>query len=79
MRSKVGLNSIERFISSIKGKEGNFWFIYNTDLTDMVKRRVEAINDFSEGREIKLIQASNVHDFEKQIDKLLPTTMANKA
>src|SRR5690606_38350225 len=66
MRSKVGLNSIERFISSLKGKEGNFWFIYNTDLTDMVKRRVEAINDISEGRKIELIQVSNVKDFERQ-------------
>ncbi|MFB6344076.1 hypothetical protein ACE1ET_20325 [Saccharicrinis sp. FJH62] len=78
MRSKVGLSSIERFISSVKGKEGNFWFIYNTDLTDMVKRRVEAINDFSEGRTIELIQVPNVRDFEKQLDKLLPTTRNHK-
>jgi hypothetical protein len=41
--SKVGINSFKRFYDSIKGNEGNFWFIYNTDLTPLVKTAMEEI------------------------------------
>lgn len=73
-RSKVGLGSIERFLSSLQGKEGVFWFIYNTDLTEMVKRRVDEINMISTGRSIQLIKIDTLNDFERKLNELLPTT-----
>ena len=41
--SKVGLNSFKRFYDSLQGNEGNFWFIYNTDLTPLVKTAMEEL------------------------------------
>ena len=35
-RNKVGLNSLMRFLNSVKGMEGEFWFVHNAELTNMV-------------------------------------------
>lgn len=77
-QSKIGLKSFHRFLSRQKGLEGQFWFIYNTDLTDMVKNRAENMNKLTfPHREIVLIKAENELEFKKQLDKLLHTTMYN--
>lgn len=77
-RSKVGLNSFQRFLAYQKGLEGEFWFIYNTDLTDMVKSKAETMNKISSpNRIITLIKAENGNDLLKQMVKLLPTTKAH--
>lgn len=74
-RSKVGLNSFQRFIAYQKGLEGEFWFVYNTGLTDMVKRKAEEWNKISyPNRKVVLISAENEIDFKNQLIKLLPTT-----
>lgn len=76
-RSKIGLNSFQRFLSHQKGLEGEFWFIYNTGLTDMVKRKAEEMNKLTlPHRKIILIKAENGNDLKRQMDKLLPTTRA---
>ena len=43
IRSKVGLGSFERFINQVEGLDGNFLFVYNTDLTNMVKSRMAGL------------------------------------
>jgi hypothetical protein len=79
-RSKVGLNSFMRFLANQKGLEGEFWFVYNTDLTEMVKRKADEMNKLTEpNRRIVLIRAENGIEFSNQINKILPTTMAKKS
>lgn len=73
-KSKVGLSSIQRFLTLLKGREGNFWFIYNTDLTKMVENKVEQIrqlNEVSIGRRIQIIRIAALSEFEREIKKLL--------
>lgn len=71
-RSKVGLNSLIRFLNQIKGKEGNFWFIYNTGLTPMVLNRFREFEKISgKKRYVKLIHAETVKDFSEQLPQLL--------
>lgn len=71
-RSKVGLNSLTRFLNNVKGKEGNFWFIYNTELTPMVISRFREFEQKSGNRGyVKLIHAETVKDFKEQLPKLL--------
>ena len=79
-RSKVGLNSFMRFIAHQKGLEGEFWFVYNTDLTEMVKRKADEMNKLAgPNRRIVLIKAENGTEFSNQLNKILPTTTAKKA
>lgn len=79
-RSKVGLNSFMRFIAHQKGLEGEFWFVYNTDLTEMVKRKADEMNKLTEpNRRIVLIKAENGKEFSNQLNKILPTTTAKKS
>lgn len=74
MVSKVGLSSFNRFLHNQKGLEGEFWFVYNTELTEMVKQRAEEmIKLFSPGRKIILIKADDINNFKKQLLNLLPT------
>lgn len=70
-KSKVGLNSLEKFISSIKSHDGIFWFVYNTDLTELVKRRVEDFNSNSSDKQIVLIKAAKISDFKNELEKFL--------
>ena len=75
--SKVGLNSIERFVSQVKGLEGNFLFVYNTDLTDMVKNRVNELRKIlflSNRRNLFLINATTEEDFKLKLKTLLKIT-----
>jgi hypothetical protein len=72
LKSKVGLRSFEKFVNESKGNEGNFWFIYNTDLTAMVKSKATELRRINtENRKIKLIKASSQHLFESQLGGLL--------
>ncbi len=74
-RSKVGLNNFQKFIDYQKGLEGEFWFIYNTGVTDMVKRKVAECNKFSlSNKKIVLINAQNEIYFKRQLEKLLSST-----
>lgn len=71
-RSKVGLKSFHQFLANLQGLEGEFWFVYNSDLTDMVKRKAhEAQKLQASGREIKLIQAHSPELFRDMLDNLL--------
>lgn len=74
IHSKVGLNSLERFVNQIKGLEGNFIFVYNTDLTNMVKNRLNELRKIlflSNRRNLFLINASTEDDFKSQLKTLL--------
>ena len=74
IKSKVGLSSIQRFLTLLKGREGNYWFIYNTDLTKMVKNKIEQIKQLNKviaGRKIQIIRVAALSEFEREIKKLL--------
>lgn len=71
-KSKIGLSSFQKFLSNLRGMEGEFWFIYNTDLTEMVKR--EAFKSQlleTENRKINLIHAIDSEMFRSQLSSLL--------
>lgn len=69
--NKVGLNSFQKFIAEIKGKEGEFWFIYNTDLTEMVKRKAQELTKLeNDTRKIRLINAESPALFSRELVKL---------
>jgi len=72
-KSKVGLSSIQKFINSIQGLEGVFWFVHNTELTNMTKRKInEAINMLAnERRSIYVIKAESEYDFQIQFNKIM--------
>lgn len=77
-RSKVGLSTFHNFLSRQKGLEGTFLFVYNTDLTEMVKKRADSMNKLTfPNREIIFIKAENEIEFKRELDKLLHTTMYN--
>jgi hypothetical protein len=70
--TKVGLNSIKRLFLYQKGLEGNFWFIYNTDITELVKRQVQEMNKITrEYRETILLKAENGTEFKREFEKIL--------
>ncbi|MEK6482557.1 hypothetical protein WJR50_33825 [Catalinimonas sp. 4WD22] len=74
-KSKVGLNSFRGFLARQKGLEGEFWFVYNTGLTEMVKRMAREINkQTSSSRKVVLIHAESGIDFRNKIEKILPVT-----
>jgi hypothetical protein len=70
-KSKVGLASIQRFLARLKGREGNFWFIYNTGLTELVRKKVEFLNKISVGRNVEIIKVDSFIEFEKTAIYLL--------
>ncbi len=73
--SKVGLSTFNKFLYNQRGLEGEFWFVYNTELTEMVKRRSEEmIKVFSPSRNIVLIKANDIQNFKKQLQNLLPSS-----
>lgn len=74
IRSKVGLNSMERFLNQVQGLEGNFIFVYNSDLTNMVKTRVKELGKIlflSSRRKVFFIKAANEEDFKLRLKSLL--------
>ncbi|MDW8848602.1 hypothetical protein SD960_00755 [Flavobacterium sp. MMLR14_040] len=74
IRSKVGLSSFERFVNQSEGLEGDFLFVYNTDLTNMVKNRIAELRKvlfLNTRRKIFLIKASTENEFEVELNKLL--------
>lgn len=73
-RSKIGLKTFQRFLASQRGLEGNFWFIYNTDLTDMVKRKAAEFSQINDRRNLELIKVDSLSSFKEKLEKLLPTT-----
>lgn len=71
--SKVGLKSIKSFINKQKGLEGEFWYIYNTGVTDMVIRETDKWNKISSpNRKVVLVNSKSNADFNIQLNKLLP-------
>lgn len=71
-KNKVGLNSIEGFSRNIKGNEGNFWFIYNTDLTTLAKKTSDDLSKLSnDRRQIRFIYLPDPHLLKVKVDKLL--------
>ena len=65
------LNSFENFINQQKGLEGIFWFVYNTELTEMAKNRVEEWNKLSgPNRKVFFFFFLNENEF-KQKSKIL--------
>lgn len=71
-RSKVGLSSFHGFLARQKGLEGNFWFVYNTDLTEMVRREADKWNKLTgPARRISLIKVETENDFKRQLAHLL--------
>ena len=70
-KSKVGLGSLQRFLESVKGKEGNFWFIYNTEITELFRKKVKTLNSISSKRRIELIKIETPIDLESKLKTLL--------
>lgn len=74
IRSKVGLNSLERFVNQSQGLEGDFLFVYNTDLTNMVKSRITELRKIlflNRKRNLFIIKAATENEFEEELNKLL--------
>jgi len=78
--SKVGLRSFHQFVANLQGLEGEFWFVHNTNLTEMVKRKAnETIKLLqTSGREIKMIQAHSPELFRDMLDNLLSVQQSKK-
>lgn len=71
-KSKVGLKSFHHFLANLQGLEGHFWFIHNTGLTEMVKRKAQEAQKLeTPKREIKLIQAHSPELFRDMLGNLL--------
>ncbi|RZJ86775.1 MAG: hypothetical protein EOO20_17555 [Chryseobacterium sp.] len=71
-KSKIGLSSLEGFIHAIKGLQGEFWFIYNTDLTTMVKNRIEQYSKISgPNRRIRAIKIETPEELNAKLNDLL--------
>ncbi|MFN0293457.1 restriction endonuclease [Pedobacter helvus] len=70
--SKIGLASIQKFFHRQKGKQGEFWFVHNNELTKMSQHKFEELNQISgSARRCKLIQTSSAADFTKKLNTLL--------
>jgi hypothetical protein len=66
-QSSVGLGSFERFISKVANLEGEFWFIYNTGITTLVRKKsLEQKN-----KNIELIHAPSIYVLNKKLSKLM--------
>lgn len=71
-KSKVGLKSIQRFISKVKDIEGRFWFIHNTDFTEMAKRKMEEVKRLeTKERKFVFLKADNLNNFQGRFEYLL--------
>ena len=71
-RSKVGLNSLMRFLNSVKGMEGEFWFVHNAELTNMVAQKFKEFQRISGKRRIvKLCKVETESEFSALLDKML--------
>jgi hypothetical protein len=70
-RNKVGLRSFHQFLTNLKGLEGEFWFVHNTDLTDMVRRKADEAQKLqTPKRKIKLIQVQSPELFRDKLNNL---------
>lgn len=70
--SKVGLASIQKFFHKQKGRQGEFWFVHNNELTKMSQHKFEDLNQlFGSSRRCRLIQASSAADFTEKLTALL--------
>ncbi len=68
-KSNVGLGSFKRFVDFVKNSGQRGIFIYNTELTALVKKEVENLKD--EGAKVKLIKVRNEDELKKQIAEAL--------
>lgn len=71
LKTKVGLSSVSRLMSSLNYESGEIWLIYNTDVTTMVRNKVEQFNKEQLTTRFRLIHARNAQEFEEQLDDLL--------
>ncbi|TCC97323.1 hypothetical protein EZ449_22020 [Pedobacter frigidisoli] len=70
--SKVDLSSIQKFFHKQKGRQGEFWFVHNNELTKMSQHRFEELNQlFGSSRPCKLIQASSAAEFTEKLKEFL--------
>lgn len=71
-RDKVGLKSFEKFLSRQRLLNGECWFVYNTDITHMVKKKAEDANKSSDNKnKIKLIQVKDAKMLKDRLTDLL--------
>lgn len=71
-KSKVGLKGIFPLLEAIRNKKGEAWLIYSSDLTSMVKNRIDDFNKSHEDIKIKTINAKTSEEFEQRVGELLP-------
>lgn len=69
-KSKVGLNSILRFLQYMENKSGDGWFIYNTSLTMMVKNEIAKYRKLNKNN-VKFIKLVGPEDLKVHINDLL--------
>ncbi len=71
-KSNVGLGAFKRFADFIKNKGGKGVFIYNTNLTTMVKNEIEKTQ--KEGIKIKVIKVTSETELKEKVEEILHTT-----
>jgi hypothetical protein len=74
LKSKVGLDSIERIINQMKGLEGTFILIHNSELTTMAKNRFIEIKETvfnHSNRKIILLKVFNENELKIELDRIL--------
>lgn len=71
-RSKIGLNTFHQLVHYLKGKSGEAWLIYNTDLTPLVAQNINDFNKENNAICIKPIRVTNSKEFSDKLYDLLP-------
>ena len=66
----VGVNSFQRFFSNLPYLDGEFWFIYNTGVTTLVRKKTDQFNSNAHDKKIELINAPTLYSLRKKLDKL---------
>lgn len=70
-RSKIGLKALSILTNFLKGKRGEGWLIFNTDITPLVKRGIHNFNQANKSVKIRAIHVNNEKEFENVINELL--------
>jgi hypothetical protein len=71
-KSKVGLNTLRQFIYMLKGLEGNFWLIHNSDLTSMTQEKFKEFAPIMQDkRNVLFVQAANAEALAAKLPELL--------
>jgi len=73
-KSKVGLKGIFPLLDAISNKKGEAWLVYSSDLTSMVRNRIEEFNKTHSDIKIKTINISSSEEFEQKVKEIIQTT-----